>query len=682
MSAFFFLMAGPIPLCLSFLRFIPASKERVFSLKAFLGLTVWFILQTTTVLFLGVIGKLHLSGAVFAETVLFVSGTAALLCMRRRRIHEHHADTSAPALSKADLLLLGTILFIGCILFMGASSNVITDYDSLAYHLPALVKWIQAKAIVFLDLLEFEQTSYYSYHWECLSILCILPFHEDFLVSFINVVVWIYFGLSVYLLAVETGAGRRGALAGTLCVMVLPILLKNINTLHVDLAHAAFVLAGLYLVLLFVRTRSIAVLALLTGCLGMTAGIKLNGFLYVAVLLVLLFAAQTVYIIRNGKIVGIEGGVGWLGGFESGSIVLMGLFLGAFWHVRNALQSMFLLNDPFAFLKPKKEYLERLHKSTLSYCFHPFNWEHWKILLEQLLVQLYIPFLFMMVVVLLSAAGLFRKKSTASRWRRGVLMVLAVLFLCLYWVHPFGGDNGSHGYTLTPWFGQGLRYAFPFLGLLGVLASCGIDGIRLSTAFIAAVVIGISVLSLGYGMKVTAGQWALFPFVLLGLFWASAVWEKVKREKYARIAACSMAVLLLLVAGTWGGMFLREKRAKNRSAAYGPLVDYITDHVEPHEVIGFFLSARSYILSGRNLDRRFVYIPYLPVNEMKWVKYLETRKIRYVAVGPVDGAWTKDRRDRAFREHEWLEHPGGWFTKVCGRDPANEPVLYKRKRLD
>ena len=67
---------------------------------------------------------------------------------------------------------------------------------------------------------------------------------------------------------------------------------------------------------------------------------------------------------------------------------------------------------------------------------------------------------------------------------------------------------------------------------------------------------------------------------------------------------------------------------------------------------------------------------------MKWVKYLETRRIGYVAVGPVDGAWTKDRRDRAFREREWLEDPGGWFTKVCGRDPANEPVLYKRKRLD
>ena len=68
--------------------------------------------------------------------------------------------------------------------------------------------------------------------------------------------------------------------------------------------------------------------------------------------------------------------------------------------------------------------------------------------------------------------------------RMAARRVAAVALLCLactalYAATPFSGDNGSHGWQITTWIGQGLRYGLPALGLFATVAALGFERLSL-----------------------------------------------------------------------------------------------------------------------------------------------------------------------------------------------------------
>src|SRR5262249_46407118 len=136
-------------------------------------------------------------------------------------------------------------------LVLRIATTPITDFDSLAYHLPVMAKWYQTQRFAMLE--EFyttvHRTSYYPHGWEALSALFILPFGEDFVVALPNVVASLLFAVAVYVPALAVGARRVPALAFALLVATAPIVRKHVTTMHVDLALAAYFMAGVALAL-------------------------------------------------------------------------------------------------------------------------------------------------------------------------------------------------------------------------------------------------------------------------------------------------------------------------------------------------------------------------------------------------------------------------------------------------
>jgi hypothetical protein len=125
----------------------------------------------------------------------------------------------------------------------------------------------------------------------------------------------------------------------------------------------------------------------------------------------------------------------------------------------------------------------------------------------------------------------------------------------------------------------------------------------------------------------------------------------------------------LIVIGHW-----REKRDFARTELYRGIYEYIDKNTVPDERIGFFLSSRSYLFYGKNLDRQVLYVPFRADRLSAWNDKLRQNKIRTVGFGPLT------EKDAATRKAlSWLTSAEGPLQRVFGKDFNNESVLYRLK---
>ena len=116
----------------------------------------------------------------------------------------------------------------------------------------------------------------------------VLPVGEDLLVSTPNLVAWVLLGLAVTRSSRLLGAGRTEALVGAGAVMAMPEMLSRLDAVQVDLALAAFFLAGIALGLSWLRHPAPRTLFLVVVCLGLMVAVKLTGLVYLVLLLLVL----------------------------------------------------------------------------------------------------------------------------------------------------------------------------------------------------------------------------------------------------------------------------------------------------------------------------------------------------------------------------------------------------------
>ena len=100
-----------------------------------------------------------------------------------------------------------------------------------------------------------------------------------------NLIAWIIFGLTVYLLSGAIGVNRLNSMIAATLVLQLPIMKMHVNSLHVDLPMGAFFLSSLYFMLSYLKSRSSIDLFLFIASIGMVCGIKTSGLVYALVLL-------------------------------------------------------------------------------------------------------------------------------------------------------------------------------------------------------------------------------------------------------------------------------------------------------------------------------------------------------------------------------------------------------------
>ena len=510
-------------------------------------------------------------------------------------------------------------------------------------------RWYQEGKFVYLD--EFSRTgdwstdaiAHYPFNWELLRILFVMPFQEDFLVTFPNLIAWSILGLSIYLLSIGIGAERIYSIAAASLVLTIPLIIQHVNSLHIDLPFAAFFLASLYFAIAYGQSRSFVDLSSFFIAIFMLLGIKLSAIGYAALPVVLLLFLE----IKNFLLLKVSlKDVVQQSRFAVPTILLSFLvaaFLGSYWYLKNFIEIGNPLGDikvslAGALLFNGSMELAKLQQTSLASLFHFTDFSHWKILVLQAAVRLQLPFLALVLQALLLPRLLLNKRNfTDNRLLFSLCLFVLVGTGYLYWKTPFTGTNLLPPLPPQPinqYIGQQARFAIPSMGMLGVIAATAASSIR-TPSYVVAIVVFVSSL---FGIVSST----VFDIIRIstafgsGIGWASAILDRLRSDFAAaidqllKIVSGSMlnvtsyilvyaiifvllvwgvsrqrfgenlaarssqvlkgshrlivisALLGLLVITSWSA---RERKDTNRKEVYGGVYEYIANNVKSTETL-------------------------------------------------------------------------------------------------
>jgi hypothetical protein len=365
--------------------------------------------------------------------------------------------------------------------------------------------------------------------------------------------------------------------------------------------------------------------------------------------------------------------------------------------------------------------LFKLWQSTLAAQFNPSNISHWQTLGLQIIIRLQLPFMAIALQVLAAPLALIEGKTRIINQNNIILMILLASTGILYLITPYtSGTAGEWIGQISPLLGFNLRYGFPFLSVLAIAAAATATLLKTQNQVVLAVVLVSSI----FGITSTTifdyiknasftGDSIVWGSLLIDNFKSNPVeaiksigqiltpiWQDILRDPIFYLLSMTLAAILwkinpglgwlnhlfstrkksiyiviigvcigLIVIGHW-----REKRDIARTELYRGIYEYIDKNTVPDERIGFFLSSRSYVFYGRNLDRQVLYVPFRADRLSAWIDNLRQNKIRTVGFGPLT------QTDAATRKAlSWLTSAQGPLQPVFGKDFNTEWVLYRLK---
>jgi hypothetical protein len=673
-ALFSLILLGPLPLCWSLLLVTERGKEKLhFPHCALTLLTGWCMVETVVVVLSGIFHRLTLGSVLVCEVVAFLSGVALSLRLQRLApsVTLHNALRWTP-LTQLESFIVGSIASVGLVLLWQTTSRPITDWDSLRYHLPTMANWYQTGSLAMLD--QYAQMSRslpsrdelqlhrFPYSWEALCALFFMPFREDFLVAFPNLVAWILLGLSIYLVSLQVGATRTHGMAAAGLMLTVPIVIEHVNTMHVDLPFAAFFMVGVYWILLWSHAGRSAHLAIFLATLGMLWGIKMTGPFYGFLLIAFGIFVKAKSASARGKSQPMDQPFAKTLGITS---LVCFLVIGSFWYVRNLIE----LGNPLGYAQlklagvtifPGTMNLSALRKATsLAGLFQLTNLSHWKILAESIREHLSLPF-FLMGLQSLSVplAVLIGRRLVHPKLLVGLTALLMVTGY-LYWTMPFSAAS-QLPWRITPWIGTQFRFALPTISLLCVMAAAGSSALPMRDEIMAACVCISSLLAMPQ---------AIYVGIVLLLVWGWFRFPRQMRWTVSRVAVATVLSSGLFICGTFAA---RKKRDVGRHQAYQGIAEFIAKRTKPDEIIGYLSSHKAYLFYGKDLSRKVIHTPSKNDNLSDWLALLKQRGVRVVAIGPRE-AWM------SAIEFAWLEDPNGAFVRVFGDPNQWQPLLYRFK---
>jgi len=631
--------AGPLPASRAA---VPGGRVRPTpdAERVLAALVAWCVLEIAVGIGVGAIGRLDLPTVLVAEAILFLAG------LRLGRIRAP-APRPSEALGYVTIVAIVGLVVVGGTLLLDLAWRPITDHDSLAYHLPAVARFVQTGTLGRID--RVGPSRGYPYGWEVLATLFVLPFRDDFLVAAPNLIAWMILALGIQTSARRLGASAEASWLAAFLVAALPVVRRLVPTLHVDLAVGAFFAAALAFLLGYRDERDPRHLVLFGAALALLCATKTSGLVYAIVALATGTAVGAARVPRRDEAIPMVVAV----------LAVAAVAVGTFWPLRNVAE----LGNPLGVVRisiggvtlfPGTIDPGALRRTTLAAIFSVTSPAHWSILLDAIRQE------FGLAALLLVAGALaWRPWRVRSPSDAMVLTALVATTVAVYWMTPYGGDNGEHGWRVTSWVGQALRYALPAVAVLAVVAALGASEPvrRLGTvAAVATVVVlaGTTTRSTPYAALLAAGVTVV----------------ATRRTRGARNAAVVLGVIVVLL----GSAPLRARRALERARAYDGVSQFVADHVADGDAIGCLLGTVGYPLYGAHFETRVEYVPRATSTRDAWLAELRGRRVTFLALGPLGMA----ARNRS--EVKWLTEERGPFSPVFGDDPGRELVIYGRRR--
>jgi hypothetical protein len=336
------------------------------------------------------------------------------------------------------------------------------------------------------------------------------------------------------------------------------------------------------------------------------------------------------------------------------------LFLGLYWYARNWV----ILGNPFGTIAfqilgweiwPGAISRADLARTTLATLFDPGRVEDWQVLWGVIYRWLGIPF---GVLVVLAVLGIWRadRRPFLSRRRLALVIILTLITAITYWTTPYSGDNGEHGWRVTPWIEVGLRYGFPCLALLGVLGALGLNSLAVPGWVV--LVVPVTTSLMGLLVQIAPGEWPLRFAVLVALIFCLPLVRERLWRPWLTMGVGLVALIIFL-----GFTFLaRDSREYQRGRVFGRYFFALEEWTGPSETVGIVNVQRIYPAAGRAWKRRLV--PTLPQteNENVWIEDLRAQAISVLLVGhATPGA---EYAAAVKRVQEWVRREGGPFELI------------------
>ena len=684
---FSIIIIAPVPLVLLAISSSQNNHQLENSVthKTLLLLSYWCILQISVGLTLGIVHNLTLAYLLSSELVIFSIGLAML--------HKKHINyspkeikfklyNSFKQLSLPVIITLIVFFFVAIALFINLLIIPITDYDSLAYHLPIMAHWYQSGSFDITEQWKNQIQSTYPYNWEVFSTLLLFPFQEDLAVSIPNFIAWLIFGLVIYRLCRMLNLEQTYSMIPAILVMTMPDVMNHINTMHIDLAFAAFFLLGLYSIMCYQLTQQFIFLVFFSAIVGMLLGIKMSGVIYVA-LLIGVFGVFKLYSVSilGQKFINQQN----LWAVALGSCIIV--LLGGYWYFRNFI----ILGNPLGFVKVEFNHIvlfpgsmesEFIAKTTLANIFDFFNILHWKMFFEQLFEIFYLPFVILTFFVLALVFNLTKIIRQSNNMQLFGIIGLVLITGWLYFTTPFSGDNGSHNWQMDPWIKFGLRYGYPFIGLFSILSAYGLNYIKPRDENLMLLTIASMLFSMPHSTIIPInGYLSGFILIVLMVVTKTRLMRKLSLQRYLekedKLGELRNNTLLLAVFGVILLIItplllnhIRNIRGEQRINIHGDAVKFI-DALPRQTTIGFVSSHKSYLLFGDNYQMRVKYVPTQSTEFSEWLNYLKEQGVSYIAIGPeIDG-------DTPPTELFWLDHFDKTFERLHGKIFKQDLLIYK-----
>jgi len=625
---FLLLLLAPVPFALWLAR-VQHAVEFSRLQQTLTCLVVWTSAQWTICHALAFAGWYTLPAVVVVESGLLVLGSLVYIHASSRGEIVDWFRTRQKVSPLALVLLTGF-----AVILWQVTAHVIVEYDSLAYHLPAMATFFQTGRILIPGHLLHTQGEAYTHGWELLASLMIFPVSRDFLVLLPNLVAYSIMGFSVFLLSVTWGAAPRWAFIGALLQACFPIVLESLGALQADLPLAAFFVAGLYYAVLALREAKARFLLLGLACSGILLGTKLSSPPFL--LIVWSVCGAACWRMRRASI-------SW--GLHVPLVTLAAgcLFSGGAWYLQNWVR----FSNPLGLVEirfgdrvifPGSIPMSFLNATSLLHVFNWSNGEHRTILAGALVERLQAPGILACIgiVFLIGATAV---SVLRLQWQRAAspvfLLALFAVSVYLYWASPYTAHNYSVP-AISPWIGTAIRYAEPALALAGVAAALGFSRVLRPHPVLVSICAALAVDGF-YTLLVPEGNRTAYPTerqLAGGIVAALAYWLLVGDGKVTLELSRAKALALLSAATALVLIFSEQARIAARDQFEHDTLRQVHKQLRPGEVIGYLNDPFSYWLYGKNLDQRVLYCGQWRGSFEDWYSEMRRYRIRYISAIP------------------------------------------------
>lgn len=667
-------MIDLIPGSLPLLCAVPAARalaRRLDASRALETTLAWTWILTFQGTVLGLTSAATPTGVVASSVLIALAGGLALRGTRERSKPPRSPD------SLRGIVVAGVALVVVPGLWFTLTVPV-TNYDSLAYHLPMLAAWTRSASLTPPEWIGVQRCFPMSLLATSLP-STVLARHDIFasLVAFVGFPLW---GLSVHRLSREWGASLPHAAIGGMVAMGLPLVVRSAGSIQPDLLLGALVVAATAGAVSFARRPSRRGLALLGLSLSLVPGTKPSGSVYVAIVVVFLVLRSRH---ANGRAFvqqEISHATGW--------IAIVGFVaLALAWPLRSIVACASGAPDGF-FVGPGDPSSEwsaaELFRTTVLGAFRPTESADWSMIANVMTTSLGPPFL--VLVGLALWASVSRKTGARrvgpgpkERWtdrRRCTIALLAVALAFTYAATPFSADNGLQGWRLSPWSHVSARYALPFVGVIAALTIATLRRVRQGTWILATAGFVGGGLSLVRTLELAPADVAMSA--LLAILAAST---SVAASRYRTLSfvvpwiGVALALLAFFVAA--------DRRDALRDVAYGPFFASVQEIVHANAPIASFGIDRPYPLYGVRMERDVVGRgrprhdrglwqsdrDAWTAHTRAWVHGLEDRGVHHLVVRSRDPRPDVDGRSSALAA--LLEQHPSWSLRLDSEDASS-----------